>query len=49
MDYFGTGKHWKTFPIMSVANPLGTYLYGSNASVAEANRVKFDIWYTKPN
>lgn len=49
VDYFGVGKDWKTFPIMSVSNPLGTYLYGSNALVAEANRVKFDIWYTKPN
>lgn len=49
MDYFAAGKNWETFPIMSIANPLGTYLYGSNASVAEANRVKFDIWYTKPN
>lgn len=35
-------------PTSSVINPLGTILYGSNASVAEDKRMKFEIYYTKP-
>ncbi|HNP32883.1 MAG TPA: DUF4270 domain-containing protein [Flavobacterium sp.] len=36
-------------PTMSVANPLGTILYGSNPSVPDDKRLKLEIWYTKPN
>ncbi len=42
----------KTIPDMSVANPLGTILIGSNiptTSADYANRVKLEIYYTKPN
>lgn len=36
-------------PTMSVMNPLGTILYGSNPSVPEDKRLKLEIYYTKPN
>ena len=39
-------------PAMSVMNPLGTILYGTNIPSGEANydnRIKFEIYYTKPN
>jgi len=42
----------KTVPDMSVANPLGTILYGTNiptTSADYANRIKLEIYYTKPN
>ncbi len=42
----------KTVPDMSVANPLGTILYGTNIPATSpdyANRVKLEIYYTKPN
>lgn len=36
-------------PTMSVANPLGTILYGSHPSVPEDKRLKIEIYYTKPD
>jgi hypothetical protein len=36
-------------PSMSVANPLGTILYGSHSSVPEDKRLKIQIYYTKPD
>ncbi|WP_284650808.1 DUF4270 domain-containing protein [Flavobacterium terrisoli] len=39
-------------PSMSVLNPLGTILYGTNLPVGDlhyADRIKFDIYYTKPD
>jgi len=36
-------------PSMSVANPLGTILYGSHPSVPEDKRLKIQIYYTKPD
>lgn len=36
-------------PSMSVLNPLGTILYGSDASVPEEKRLKLEIYYTKPD
>ena len=45
-------KTSKFVPSMSVANPLGTILYGSNILPADSNydkRIKLEIFYTKPN
>jgi len=39
----------KYFPVMSVVNPLGTILYGSNPSVPDDKRLKLEIYYTKPD
>lgn len=36
-------------PAMSVMNPLGTILYGSNPAVPDDKRLKLEIYYTKPN
>ncbi|WP_295335531.1 DUF4270 domain-containing protein [Flavobacterium sp.] len=36
-------------PSMSVLNPLGTILYGSDPSVPEDKRLKLEIYYTKPD
>lgn len=36
-------------PQMSVINPLGTILYGSNPSVPVDKRLKLEVYYTKPN
>lgn len=35
-------------PTSSVVNPLGTILFGSNVSVPNDKRMKFEIYYTKP-
>jgi hypothetical protein len=48
----GTGSNLfqsKYIPMMSVANPLGTILYGSNSSVPANKRLKLEIYYTKPD
>jgi hypothetical protein len=46
----GTGTQLsKYIPQMSVINPLGTILYGSNPSVPSNKRLKLEIYYTKPN
>lgn len=45
-------KSAKYVPAMSVANPLGTILYGSNIPVGDANyakRLQLEIVYTKPD
>lgn len=39
----------KKVPMSSVMSPLGTVLYGGTATVAEAKRLKLEIYYTKPN
>ncbi len=39
----------KETPTTAVLNPLGTILFGSNPAVAEDKRLKFEIYYTKPN
>jgi len=50
----GTGSNSfqsKYIPMMSVANPLGTILYGSNIPVGDPDynkRLKLEIYYTKP-
>lgn len=45
----GTGTQTSKYvPTMSVVNPLGTILYGSNPSVPEDKRLKLEIYYTKP-
>lgn len=39
-------------PVASVMNPLGTVLFGSNIPQSDTNydkRLKFEIYYTKPN
>ncbi|MDR6764148.1 hypothetical protein J2Y38_004377 [Flavobacterium sp. 2755] len=36
-------------PRASVMNPLGTILYGGKSSVPEANRLRLEVYYTKPN
>ena len=36
-------------PKGSVMSPLGTVLYGGKSTVPEANRLKLEIYYTKPN
>ncbi len=42
-----TNDYFKQAPRASVMNPLGTILYGSNAS-DESKRPKLEIYYTKP-
>lgn len=42
----------KYIPKMSVLNPLGTILYGSNIPVTDPNydkRIKLEVYYTKPD
>jgi len=36
-------------PKLSVISPVGTILYGTNANVPDANRLKLEIYYTKPD
>lgn len=45
-------KKFTQLPVSSVMSPLGTVFYGSNIPVGDANyakRIKFEIYYTKPN
>jgi hypothetical protein len=39
----------KEVPIASIMNPLGTVLYGSKSSVPLEQRLKLEIYYTKPD
>lgn len=39
----------KKAPTASVMSPLGTILYGNTPDVPEDKRIKFEIFYTKPN
>jgi hypothetical protein len=41
--------HFIHLPTASVMNPLGTVIYGGNASVPDDKRLKLQIYYTKPN
>jgi hypothetical protein len=41
--------YYNRLPEASVINPLGTILYGSDASINASKRVKLEIFYTKPN
>jgi hypothetical protein len=51
----GTGTNLfqsKYIPAMSIANPLGTILYGSNIPAGDSDydkRIKLQIYYTKPD
>ena len=38
----------KQIPTSSVMNPLGTIIYGTDASINEDDRIKFKIYFTKP-
>ncbi|WP_281231459.1 DUF4270 domain-containing protein [Flavobacterium gelatinilyticum] len=42
-------EYFSAVPRVSVMNPLGTVLYGGAASVPEANRLRLEVYYTKPN
>ncbi|RXR24514.1 DUF4270 domain-containing protein [Flavobacterium stagni] len=42
-------KQAKYVPAMSVVNPLGTILYGSNSNVPADKRIKLQVYYTKPD
>lgn len=39
----------KSVPAAAVMNPLGTILYGTDPSIPEENRLKLNIYFTKPN
>lgn len=43
------GNEVKFIPTMSVVNPLGTVLWGNTPSVPEESKLKFEIFYTKPD
>jgi hypothetical protein len=45
----GAAKVFDRLPIASVMNPLGVVFYGTTASVPVDKKVKFEIYYTKPN
>jgi hypothetical protein len=34
-------------PLMSIVNPLGTVLYGSNVSESQAKKLQLEIFYTE--
>ncbi|WP_300564499.1 DUF4270 domain-containing protein [Flavobacterium sp.] len=43
-------KKFDRVPVSSVMSPLGTVLYGNNNTPGnEAKKIKFEIYYTKPN
>lgn len=42
-------KQYKYIPTMTVVNPLGTILYGSNPNVPDSKRMKLQVYYTKPD
>lgn len=47
-----SGTEVKLIPAMSVVNPLGTILFGTNIPVSDPNygkRIKLEIFYTKPD
>lgn len=45
----GSIEDFEFVPQSSIITPLGTTLYGTQPSVDEENRVKLEIYYTKPN
>lgn len=49
-DKLKTANAYSSYlPKASVMNPLGTILYGGNATIPEDKRLKLEIYYTKPN
>lgn len=42
-------KSSKYIPVMSVINPLGTVLYGTNSNVPDDKKIKLEVYYTKPD
>jgi len=44
-----SGEKVENVPTMSVVHPFGTVLWGSGADVPADKRMKFQIYYTKPN
>ena len=42
-------SNFKNAPTMSVMSPTGTILYGTNPAVPENQRLKLEIYYTKPD
>lgn len=42
-------EYFSEAPKGSVTSPVGTVLYGSKASIPEAQRLRLEIYYTKPN
>ncbi|MCB0443960.1 MAG: DUF4270 domain-containing protein, partial [Flavobacterium sp.] len=44
-----TASGIKEVPIASIMNPLGTVLYGSKSSVPLDQRLRLEIYYTKPD
>jgi hypothetical protein len=47
--FANNGVTTKFVPAMSVVNPLGTILFGSNPSVPVGQRLKLEVYYTKPD
>jgi hypothetical protein len=47
--FINDGVTTKFVPAMSVVNPLGTILFGSNPSVPLQQRLKLEVYYTKPD
>ena len=47
--FANNGVTTKFVPAMSVVNPLGTILFGSNPSVPLQQRLKLEVYYTKPD
>jgi len=47
--FINNGVTTKFVPAMSVVNPLGTILFGSNPSVPVGQRLKLEVYYTKPD
>ena len=44
-----SNSNFNSVPSMSVLSPLGTILYGTHPSVPENEKLKLEIYYTKPN
>lgn len=44
-----SNSNFDKVPAMSVMNPLGTILYGTNPAVADDKKLKLEVYYTKPN
>jgi hypothetical protein len=41
------GANTADIPLMSIVNPLGTVLYGSNVEAGESKKLKLEIFYTE--
>ncbi len=42
-----SGNEMADVPLMSIVNPLGTVLYGSNVPASEPKKLKLEIYYTE--